>query len=190
MSDPQCITPKTAPAKGAIREIHLSNGLIAIVDEEDYEKVQGFNWRWHVNRSGRRHHTGRVTASYPHRGRTVNLSMHRLILDAKPGTMIDHKDRDQLNNRKENLRFCNRSQNQHNRATDFDRDLTQPHTRFKGVSKVTAKKCQRPYYVRLMVDRVTHYLGCYATPEEAARAYDEGAKRLHGEFARLNFPDG
>lgn len=104
--------------------------------------------------------------------------LHRVIMCAQPGVYVDHKDLDGLNNRRSNLRYCTHSQNQANRRGWGK-------SGFKGVARKGSRDGRR-WEASIKKDGVTHYLGHYLTKEEAALAYNEAAKILHGEFARLN----
>lgn len=92
--------------------------------------------------------------------------------------MVDHKNRDPLDNRRENLRICTPQQN------CFNRNMSSRNvTGYKGVQAVP------PFKVTISVNGKRKSIGSYNTAEEAARAYDKVAKKYYGEFASLNFPD-
>jgi hypothetical protein len=157
-------------------EIRLSNGMTAVVDLADYEIVKGYTWHWHKCRE----RYGRVVTTFKKEGKTAYVMMHRLILNAPKGVKVDHRDRNTLNNTRANLRLCTDSQNQCNQGP-------RSNTGYKGVTRL--KRAQRrPYQAVIAVNGKDHYLGCFYTAEDAALAYDIAAKRLHGEFAYLNFP--
>lgn len=99
--------------------------------------------------------------------------------------LVDHIDCDKLNNRRENLRLCNSSEN------GFNRDLPAHNTTgYKGVSLNTYRTGPRPYQASIVVNRKKQYLGSYATAEEAARAYENAARRLAGDFAYRSRSNG
>lgn len=157
------------------REIPLTRGYVAIVDDEDYERVAARKWRvvvgrWHV----RAHRTQKV------RGQKFAVIMARFIMDAPPGTEVDHVNGDTLDNRRCNLRVCSSSQNKYNRAATVANT-----SGFKGVS---FHKSRGKWQAGIKRDKEKHWLGYFQSAEEAARAYDAAALRLHGEFAHLNFP--
>lgn len=106
--------------------------------------------------------------------------MHKMIL---PGVEVDHIDGNPLNNRRSNLRPATRTQNQRNR-----RKQRKPVTsRYKGVC-LNRKTGKWIAYINPGGGK-TIYLGSHRVEEDAARAYDEAARRHHGAFARLNFPE-
>ena len=158
------------------RQIPLTRGKVAIVDDEDYGWLMQWKWRLHRDQRG---------ACYAVRGAWLNgkkqlIKMHREILNAPADKQVDHIDRDGLHNTRANLRLCNASQNMANRAK-----FRYGASRFKGVWWCHATGNWRAH--------VWHYktihLGSYKSEEDAARAYDAKARELFGEFARLNFPD-
>nr|WP_268987487.1 HNH endonuclease [Providencia alcalifaciens] len=94
---------------------------------------------------------------------------------------IDHIDGDKLNNRIENLRICTHNQNQHNQGIRASNK-----SGYKGVSWM---KSVKKWHAQICCNSKVTHLGLYTCKIEAAKAYDEAAKQLHGEFAWLNFPD-
>lgn len=144
----------------------------ATVDDEDYEKLAGSKW-------GIRRKAGPPFYAF----RSVDgrkEQMAEAILGPPPfGMMWDHKDGNGLNNQRSSLRAASRTQNRWN--TGKIRRITS--SRFKGVTKRGRR------WVALMTVRgKTLHIGSFAVEEDAARAYDEAARRLHGEFACVNFP--
>ena len=107
--------------------------------------------------------------------------MHRIILNAPKGTMVDHINGNGLDNRKENLRLCTTRENNANQKKNRNNS-----SGYKGVAKASNCSKWRAY---IRVDGVQRHLGNHNTPEEAARAYDAAAKKHFGEYAHLNFPD-
>lgn len=153
-----------------MKSIPLTRGYEAVVDDEDFDRFSDFKWSALVYRDGR------VRAF-----RTVNRSsvyLHREIVSARPGEEVDHRNHNTLDNRKENLRKCSHSQNLANR-----RYTRKTRSGFKGVFP-----SQGRWMAKLGENRKQHWLGLFDTPAEAARAYDQKAKEIFGEFALLNFP--
>jgi hypothetical protein len=138
----------------------------ALIDEVDAH-LESLTWRLQGRRYAVRSENGQV------------LLMHRGVLDAPPGVEVDHINRNGLDNRRANLRLATRAENTRNAK------LSKRNTSgFRGVS------CDRftgRWLAIVRSDRRTYRLGSFATPEEAAIAYDFAAAALHGEFASTNF---
>jgi hypothetical protein len=156
--------------------IALTQGQFAQVDDEDFDYLNQFNWYAHKNRDNgfyalRTIHTGLRSIR-----KTAHPSMHRTIMKEPEGLFVDHIDHNTLNNQKSNLRICTRQQNQRNRVSH-------------GKSKYLGVYIRKDGFISARVGPVENYkhLGYFKTEELAARAYDERAKVLYGEFANLNF---
>ena len=159
-----------ALAEGA-KLIPLTRGSFAIVDAEDYDRLN--QHKWHLNK----HRTTEYAVRCP--GRKY-IKMHRLLLNAPPHLLVDHRDGNGLNNRKANLRLCTNKENARNA-----RPSKGGSSRYKGVSWHKAKK---KYDARIEVDGKRYSLGCFHDEIEAAVVYDIKAMELFGEFAYFNFP--
>jgi hypothetical protein len=149
-----------------LKTIPLTQGKVAIVDDEDYPRLSQF--KWYYIQDGQ---TG-----YAVRGRRPRIWMHRVILGITDGD-TDHQNGNGLDNRKENLRPCNRSQNCANR-----RKLHGAASKFKGVYRSGSN------WIARLQKRGTgrKSLGTFKTEQEASRAYNQAAKETYGEFALLN----
>lgn len=151
--------------------IPISKGETALVSDEDYERLCGFTWCLHVNRI-----TGRKEA---HRAQWSNGAMRMVtmsedVMGRRDGYEVDHRDRNGLNNQRENLRWATRSQNMSNRGCWNSLGV-------KGVHF-----CAGKFVAIVWSQRKRYYLGRFRTKEEAAAAYDRKARELHGEFAVTN----
>lgn len=155
--------------------IELAPGVHAKVNTTTFHTMKLGRYRWRVIRPNKHTYAYRVGP-----GNKLIL-MHRQIMSAKRGQMVDHKNRDGLDNTIENLRFATPGQNCANRAKD--RDNT---SGYKGVSWVPTS---RQWAAKIVVEGERHYLGIYRSPSRAAKAHDRAAVYFHGEFAGLNFPD-
>lgn len=158
-----------------MKEIPLTKGFSALVDDEDYPRVSQHKWRALVRKSARK---SRVYVArhegWPDR---KTILLHRFLTDAPAEMVVDHINGDTLDNRRANLRVCTQAQNLANQGPKFGC------SGFKGVHRHRGK-----WKVTISSAKEMHYLGVFQNIEDAARAYDDAAKRLHGEFARLNFP--
>jgi hypothetical protein len=153
--------------------IPLTQGLCATVDEGDADALLAH--KWHAHKAYRTFYAHRSASGSP---RTI--LMHRQIIGAPEGTVVDHIDGDGLNNRRSNLRLCDGSANQQNRVY-----LTTNTSGYRGVTfhRVTGK-----WQAQIKCRGENHYLGLYETPRLAAHAYDSKARELYGSCARLNVP--
>lgn len=159
-----------------VKEIPLSRGLVALVDDRDFKRVSQFKWSAAEPNPGKFYAVRHVLKDGQH-GKRRTIYLHRFILKSSPRVHIDHKDGNGLNCQRNNVRLATRAQNGQNRGPSKSR-------RFKGVYPRAKSR-----FAAYIGDRgKTIYLGCFPSEEEAAKAYDARASVLHGEFARLNFP--
>jgi hypothetical protein len=159
-----------------VREIPLTRGQVAIVDDVDYEELSKFDW--HINNYGYA-----VRHSSMKNGKRHPILMHRIIWEMHNGPItegeIDHINGNGADNRLENLRLCTDSQNQANMHKKV------PHSsKFKGVRLHRDGK----FEARIRLNHQLIYIGLFDSEVEAARAYDAKARELFGEFAKTNFP--
>lgn len=151
-----------------MKEVQLSRGLVALVDDEDYERViAGGPWHAYTNRTNT---YGRHSLS-----ETEQVVMHRFITGAN---YVDHINGNGLDNRRANLRPTDHAHNLRNQRLQ-----ARSKSGYKGV---TANRDKWRAQIRL--NGRDRYLGLFVRPEDAARAYDAAAIELFGEFARPNFP--
>jgi hypothetical protein len=170
---PPCvICPNHRPKPGTpgreARQIPLGDGYYAYVDAEDYEWLS--RWTWHLR------------GGYAVRAEKWTLIfMHREIAKPPEGMIVDHKNRNKLDNTRENLRVCTYTQNAGNRSKRRGTS-----SEFRGVSY---DKKRGKYFAKASCQGERFFLGFFADERDAARAHDHKAVELFGEFARVNFPD-
>jgi hypothetical protein len=161
-----------------MKEIKLTQGKFAIVDDCDYAYVSKF--RWHARRDTRKQGDVWYAARNVKTATKTTIGlMHRELLGVEPGLMVDHVDGDGLNNRRENIRTCTVKQNNCNQRKRDGSSL------FKGVSLIRSSGKWR---ASIKIDGASRNLGNYPTEREAAAAYDATAASAFGNFARLNLP--
>jgi hypothetical protein len=155
-----------------MKTIELTNSKrVAHIDDEFWPLIARYNWQLSSD--------GRYAVS------TIdgkNVSMHRLITNPPIGCDIDHINGDGLYNLCVNMRVATRSQNKAN-SEKYSGEFT---SKYKGVCFIS----RRRVFIAQAYKNKKRYVGGYFHDEiEAARAYDKLAKKLHGEFAKLNFPE-
>lgn len=153
------------------KELQLINGGFCLVSTEDFERLS--KYRWH-----KRACDGYASRTEYKNGKFKTIRMHREIVNPGEGFVVDHANRDRLDNRRENLRIASRSQNTANSI------MSSRNT--SGYKGVHFRKEQNRWRAFICVNKKGISLGQYATAEEAAHAYNEAASKYFGEFAFLN----
>jgi len=161
--------PVVSKPGGKTKRIELGNGLFATVDAADYPMLS--KYRWYATYRG-----SKIYAIRHEGGR--ELYMHRVIMQPGPGQIVHHRDRDGLNNCRDNLLVCTRRQHQACRGPLGE------HRRFVGVYWF-----KNGWMAQIRYRGKTYYIGRFQDEIEAAKARDRKAYELAGEFAYLNFPE-
>jgi hypothetical protein len=165
-------------------EITTRNGYTFYVDECDLKLAKEKGWYGQTFRHKRvngdfgKYRFYIVRHFVKSNGKLGIELLHRRILNIEHGSLCDHINGNTLDCRRSNLRLCNNSQNQHNKAK-----LKNNTSGYKGVWWHSIGK---KWEARIMVNRENKYLGLFNTKESAALAYNYAAIKYHGEFARLN----
>ena len=155
------------------KEIQLTQGKVAIIDDEDFEYLNQF--KWHTVENCNNFYA--KTSMKNNRGKKI--SMHRLLtknINTKMHT--DHINGNGLDNRKINLRICTHSENLRNRKKNVNNK-----SGYKGVS---LDKNLNKFRCKLYMNGKAIHIGYFINPKDAARAYNDAALKYHGEFAHLN----
>jgi hypothetical protein len=156
-----------------MKAIPLTRGKVALVDDCDFEFLS--QWKWYAAPFP-------AGLWYAQRNDPVSkktIRMHRVITGASEGVKVDHINNDGLDNQRGNLRNCTQPDNCRNRKPSANST-----TGYKGVSFA---KREGKYSAHIGHKKKKIWIGYFSSAKEAALAYDEAAKRLHGKFAHLNF---
>ena len=197
-------------------EIELTKGKVALIDKEDKDKVLKWYGKkpttWYasvMNAYGDNPRYNEISYVYAEKrltpkqqnyinenypgilkpkkngGTTKNLLLHRFVMEAPHDMFVDHINGNTLDCRKENLRLCTFQQNCQNRKKRSD-----SRHKYIGISKRHSDwNLKKPWRGCVKHLGKNYYTECFKTEYEAAKARDELAKKMRGEFARLNFPD-
>jgi len=150
--------------------IELTRGMVAIVDDDVFAELAQYRWCFDGNYAVRR-------KKFPD-GKSRKVYLHREIMGSPEGKEIDHKNRNKMDNRRENLRVCTSSQNHFN--------LTKFPSNKSGYKGVHFSKQNQNWVAQISCEGKVKHLGSFQTAEEASRAYNTAALQLHGEFANTN----
>lgn len=159
--------------------ISLTQGQTTVVDQDVFEWASKFKWHAHWDKHNNSFYAVRRTTVNGKRGRVF---LHRAILGLSTGDKRqgDHRSRNTLDNRIENLRVATPAQNTQNSKLRCDNK-----TGYKGVRPVYGSKSGR-WMAQIICNKKRYYLGTFANPREAGESYRVAALRFHGEFARMD----
>ena len=153
-------------------EFDITGGSVMIDDEFDWL----MDFRWHLTKQGYAvHFVNKRDSDFWGLAPRKAVYMHRVVTGAGDSEVVDHVNHNKTDNRRDNLRSCSQKENLQNQ---------QSRRSYKGVFYLKGrKKC---WQAIIVANGVRHYLGNFYTQEEAAKAYNEAATELFGEFACLN----
>jgi hypothetical protein len=152
-----------------MKEIKLTQGYVAFVDDEDYEWLNQWRWKPQIDQNN-----VYAVRNIRFNNKYKAVRMHRFIMNAPDDMLVDHIDSDGLNNQKYNLRLCNDYQNRLHRK---------PNKNHKYIGVGVYKNIFR---ARIRINNTVYYLGYFKTEKEAAIAYNNAAIKLKREFAFIN----
>lgn len=150
-----------------MKEIIIAKGKnVAIIDDEDFDLISKYTWTRSI----------RSNKIYVVSKGVSRVLMHRLIMGFPKDLLVDHINHNGLDNRKINLRIVSKKQNQCNRRPSK-----------KGTSKYLGViKRRNSWRAQISINKRTKHIGTFASEEQAALAYNEFAKVVHGDYANLN----
>jgi len=160
-----------------MKEIKLTKGKVALVDDEDFEELNKVKW---CTVKGKNTYYAVRGVRVAELKKNIGFKMHRVVLGLTDSKIfVDHIDGNGLNNQKSNLRPSSLSENRRNsKANKTGTSI------YKGVCWNTESKKWRS---KITFNGKTIFIGYFLNEEECAKAYDKKAKELFGEFAYLNF---
>ena len=149
-----------------MREIPLTRGLSAIVDDEDYDEMSRFPWHAVKTPGGSTFYAARRC-----------VRMHNQIMNvSSTGIEVDHENGNGLDNRRSNLRLATRTEQLWNTRRRSDNT-----SGYKGVSSFRER-----WRAEITVNGRRVHLGLFDDPADAGHAYDAAALEYFGEFACTN----
>lgn len=152
-----------------------SEGKFTIVDPSDFYLLNAFDWLT----CGRDNNLYAARVIRSKTGQLNTILMHRQILNAPPGLLVDHSNTNSLDNRRSNLRLATPSQN----SCNSRRDKSKTYSRYRGVSFCKRKQ---KWFAAIRNQGRKLWLGYFDNEIDAALAYNQAAIKYHGDFARLN----
>lgn len=159
-----------------MKEIPLTQGQVALVDNEDYDFLA--QWKWSASKTSNTWYAMRISNKKDgcRYGKRYSILMHRVIMKAKLFDEVDHIDHNGLNNQHSNLRIATRSQNKINAHK----------TNSTGYRGVELNKYSKKFSAHIRINGKLKHLGVFEMAKDAAIAYNKAAIKYHKEFAILN----
>ena len=160
-----------------MKEIQLTKGQFAIIDDDDYEMISKNKWAASHGEVGKIYAVKTLNMGG---GRRKRIYMHRVIMNAPLDKQVDHKNGNKLDNRRSNLRLCSKNENMRNRQRYSRNTSGSKGVRWYGYNG------HSHWVARIVVNRKNIHLGYFDRKIDAVGAYNTAAIRYHKEFAVLS----
>lgn len=160
-------------------KIQLTQGKFAIIDEEDWERVN--QYKWYAKRGTQTWYAARTESKRVNKIRDKTIRLHQFLMNCPRDKEVDHINGDGLDCRKKNMRICTRLENGKNQRMPKNNTIG-----YKGIGNEGNKYI--PWVAQIFANGRLYKSRGFKTIKEAAIEYDRLALKYHGEFARLNFP--
>lgn len=157
-----------------MKEINLTKGKVALVDDEDFEGLNQF--KWHASWNGYNWYVERNSSALD--GKKKIFRMHRQILNAQKGVPVDHRNGNGLDNQKHNLRLCTNQQN------SFNQRKARKNNKL-GIKGVRWREDIKKFNARIKINGKEIHLGSFNVMGDADSAYRIAEEKYFGEFSRL-----
>ena len=155
-----------------MKQISLTQGHFAVVDDDDFKTLSVFKWyAAKTTKAGDFY----AVRGIRRRGTYQNVRMHRVIMSAKTGEVVDHRNHNTLDNRKDNLRLVTNSQNAMNRKGANINSRT-------GIRGVYFDNVEKKFRATIRVDGRQKSIGRFRTIKAAAIAWDKAKNDFYGEY--------
>ena len=152
--------------------INQKDAPFALVDSDDYKKLSKYEWKASKSVRGKYYVYAIIN--------NKNVSLHRMIIDAKKGEIVDHINHNSFDNRKSNLRITNQKGNARNSRKGTDSSLS---SKYQGVAKYGNTN---KWISRIGFNNKVIKLGVFENEVDAAESYNIAALKYHGEYATIN----
>lgn len=159
-----------------MKYIKTTNGGRVIVNDEDFDFLN--HWKWRIGPFGYAIRTQHLLRGKKNTNKTKTILIHRVIMNAPFGIDVDHINHNRLDCRKINMRLCTRGENGLSKVAHKNKIIP-----YKGVY---FEPRLGKYRVLIGVNYKSKHIGLFVDIKDAARAYNEAAKKYFGKFAYLN----
>lgn len=172
-------------------EILRGNGKFKIlIDKEDHDFLKREKWYITVNNNNgtvvlKKYKSG-SGSNRKWKDKYMQVYMSRFLMNCPPNMCVDHINGNKLDNRRFNLRICTKRQNSINKKRSSRNNGGT--SKYRGVYR-NKNKHKNMWSVNIVVNKAVAYRDFFNNEKEAAFAYDKAAKRIHGKYAYLNFPE-